>query len=237
MYIYVAEGEFFMVQWERGGNTSSALHLGWHNPSPYCGMKNSPCTTDISNQSVSLSLQVWHVLIIFDLGFQQTVHCNEIKCYIFMAIRPIKRAHWGWVVVMDPHLHGPLHTPWEADKDSWHTWQSMIQALASIYNFISIVPIFLDSSTQNNEKKSKKKFFEWELVEWTLICRDLYQHRCKWGPPANNDCKNQPISAVRLAGGFPGNVVQDSYLQCVISGDTSLALSHQMTVHLIHVSF
>ena len=171
MYIYVAEGEFFMVQWERGGNTRSALHLGWHNPSPYCGMKNSPCTTDISNQSVSLSLQVWHVLIFFDLGFQQTVHfnvCNKIKCYIFMAIRPIKRAHWGWVVVMDPHLHGPLHTPWEADKDSWHTWQSMIEALASIYNFISIVPIFLDSSTQNNEKKAKKNSLSGSLLSGHL---------------------------------------------------------------------
>ena len=51
----------------------------------------------------------------------------------------------------------------------------------------------------------KKIFFDWELVEWAVICRDLYQHRWMWGPDANTDRLKQSITAVRASGGFPGN--------------------------------
>ena len=52
-----------------------------------------------------------------------------------------------------------------------------------------------------NEKK-----FDWELVEWTVICWDLYQHMWMGGPVANSD-RGKQSSAVRASGGFPGNGV------------------------------
>ena len=52
--------------------------------------------------------------------------------------------------------------------------------------------------------KEKNIFFDCELVEWALICSDLYQHRRMGGPDAITDRGKQPISAVRLSGGFPG---------------------------------
>ena len=51
----------------------------------------------------------------------------------------------------------------------------------------------------------KKKIFDCELVEWPLICRDLYQHRWMGGPDATPDLWKQPFSAVRASGGYPGN--------------------------------
>ena len=53
----------------------------------------------------------------------------------------------------------------------------------------------------NNEKKN----FDCELVEWPLICRDLYQHRWMGGPDATPDLWKQPFSAVRASGGYSGN--------------------------------
>ena len=50
------------------------------------------------------------------------------------------------------------------------------------------------------------KIIDWELVEWVVICRDLYQHRWMGGSDANSDRLKQSISAVRTSGGFPGNV-------------------------------
>ena len=38
--------------------------------------------------------------------------------------------------------------------------------------------------------KKKKNIFDCELVEWPLICRDLYQHRWMGGPDATPDAKN-----------------------------------------------
>ena len=52
----------------------------------------------------------------------------------------------------------------------------------------------------------KKKNFDCELVEWPLICRDLYQHMWMGGPDATPDLWKQPFSAVRASGGYPGNV-------------------------------
>ena len=52
----------------------------------------------------------------------------------------------------------------------------------------------------------KKNFFDCELVEWPLICRDLYQHMWMGGPDATPDLWKQPFSAVRASGGYPGNV-------------------------------
>ena len=57
---------------------------------------------------------------------------------------------------------------------------------------------------------NEKKNFDCELVEWPLICRDLYQHRWMGGPDANTDRLKQSISAVRASGGFPGNVFIDT---------------------------
>ena len=51
----------------------------------------------------------------------------------------------------------------------------------------------------------KKEFFDCELVEWPLICRDLYQHRWMGGPDATSDRWKQSSSAVRVSGGYPGN--------------------------------
>ena len=53
----------------------------------------------------------------------------------------------------------------------------------------------------NNEKNE----FLTELVEWPLICRDLYQHRWMEGPDATPYLWKQPFSAVRASGGYPGN--------------------------------
>ena len=63
---------------------------------------------------------------------------------------------------------------------------------------------------------NEKKNFDCELVEWPLICRDLYQHRRKGGADANTDRLKQSISAVRASGGFPGNVYKPckAYVYC-----------------------
>ena len=52
---------------------------------------------------------------------------------------------------------------------------------------------------------TKKKNFDCELVEWPLICRDLYQHRWMGGPDATPNLWKQLFSAVRASGGYPGN--------------------------------
>ena len=52
---------------------------------------------------------------------------------------------------------------------------------------------------------TNKIFFDCELVEWPLICRDLYQHIWMGGPDATSDPWKQPFSAVRASGGCPGN--------------------------------
>ena len=74
----------------------------------------------------------------------------------------------------------------------------------------------------------KKYIFDCELVEWPLICRDLYQHRWMGGPDATSDLWKQPFSAVRASGGYPGNAKQ------LWNTNLVWGISRTWTVHFQH---
>ena len=67
------------------------------------------------------------------------------------------------------------------------------------------------------------------LVEWAVICRDLHQHRWMGGQYANTDRGKQSISAVRVSGGFPGNVMHADDLMGLARSPAAF-MNHQFTV-------
>ena len=64
---------------------------------------------------------------------------------------------------------------------------------------------------QNVLMINEKNKFLTELVEWPLICRDLYLHMWMGVPDATSHCWKQSFSAVRVSGGCPGN-------DCMVAG-------------------
>ena len=51
----------------------------------------------------------------------------------------------------------------------------------------------------------KNKFLTEILFEWAVIYRGVLSARVTGGPATNTEWGKQPISIVRVSGGFPGN--------------------------------